>query len=82
MRSSVQGGAALWWAILDGFGSYGSRAMWRVCCAYLEVAVVSEGGRWWRPSLLKLGRWCGAVSGVPRATGKTRMGAADSGDPY
>jgi hypothetical protein len=44
--SPAQGGAALWWAILDGFGSYSSGAMWRDRFAYLEVAVVGEGGRW------------------------------------
>jgi hypothetical protein len=57
------------------------RAIWRARFAYLEVAVVGEGSRRRRPSLLKLGRRCGAVSDVPQATGKTPMGAADSDDP-
>jgi hypothetical protein len=42
-------------AILNGFGSYGSRAMWQAHFAYLEVVVVGEGVRRQRPSLLKLG---------------------------
>jgi hypothetical protein len=44
MRSLVQGGAVLRWAILDGFGSYDTWAMRRARFAYLEVAMVSEGG--------------------------------------
>jgi hypothetical protein len=59
VRSSVQGGVALRWAILDRFGSYGTGAMWRARFAYLEVAVVGEGSRWRRPFFLKLGWWCG-----------------------
>jgi hypothetical protein len=55
MRLPMQGGAALRWAILDEFGSYGTGVMWRVHFTYLEVAVVGEGGRRWRPFFLKLG---------------------------
>jgi hypothetical protein len=44
--------ATLRWAILDGFSSYGTRAMWRAHFAYLEVALVSDGGGDLSPSSL------------------------------
>jgi hypothetical protein len=44
--------------------------MWRARFAYLEVAVVGEGGRRWWPSMLKLGRWCGGSPVYLRRRGK------------
>jgi hypothetical protein len=70
VRSLAQGGAALRWAILDGFGSYGTGAMWRAHFAYLEVVVVGEGGRRRRPFFLKLGRRCGGSSVYLKRWGK------------
>jgi hypothetical protein len=53
-----------------GFGSYGTRAMWRARFAYLEVVVLVEGGRRRRPFFLKLGQWCGGSLVYLRLWGK------------
>jgi hypothetical protein len=55
--------------------------MWHARFAYLEVAVVGEGGGDLSSSSLGNDLGGGGVSGVPQATRKTPMGAAISGDP-